>query len=146
MENDILYDEERIGTIFSDISRYLKDLEDLGIHSAQVLHDKRNFYASSMILFSLLNRVFDLGSEMTIAQNLGIPGTYREIFVMLRKNGIIDNDLAHEMIGLVTYRNLLSNEYHGISEETLFNLTKKIASIRQFVGIMKDMIQHNQKK
>jgi uncharacterized protein YutE (UPF0331/DUF86 family) len=146
MENDILYDEERIGTIFSDISRYLKDLEDLGIHSVQVLHDKRNFYASSMILFSLLNRVFDLGSEMAIAQNLGIPGTYREIFVMLRKNGIIENDLAHEMIGLVTFRNLLSHEYHGISEETLFNLTKKIDSIRQFVGIMKDMIQHNQKK
>ena len=47
MENNILYDEERIGTIFSDIQRYLKDLEDLGIHSAQDLHDKRNFYASS---------------------------------------------------------------------------------------------------
>ena len=146
MENDILYDEERIGTIFSDIQRYLKDFEDLGIHSVQDLHDKRNFYASSMVLFSLLNRVFDLGSEMAIAHNLGIPGTYREIFVLLRKNGIIENDLAHEMIGLVTFRNLLSHEYHGISEETLFNLTKKIASIRQFVGIMKDMIQHNQKK
>ena len=146
MENNILYDEERIGTIFSDISRYLKDLEELGIHSTQDLHNKRNFYASSMILFSLLNRVFDLGSEMAIAHNLGIPGTYREIFVMLRKNGIIENDLAHEMIGLVTFRNLLSHEYHGISEETLFNLTKKIASIRQFAGIMKDMIQHNQKK
>ena len=146
MENDILYDEERIGTIFSDIQRYLMDLEDLGIHSAQDLHDKRNFYASSMILFSLLNRVFDLGSEMAIAHNLGIPGTYREIFVLLRKNGIIENDLAHEMIGLVTYRNLLSHEYHGISEETLFNLTKKIVSIRQFVGIMKDKIQQKQKK
>ena len=122
------------------------DLEDLGIHSAQDLTDKRNFYASSMILFSLLNRVFDLGSEMAIAHNLGIPGTYREIFVMLRKNGIIENDLAHEMIGLVTFRNLLSHEYHGISEETLFNLTKKIVSIRQFVGIMKDKIQQKQKK
>jgi len=32
MENDILYDEERIGTIFSDIQQYLMDLEDLGIH------------------------------------------------------------------------------------------------------------------
>ncbi len=145
MENNILYDEERIGTIFSDIQRYLMDLEDLGIHNVLDLHDKRNFYASSMILFSLLNRVFDLGSEMAIAHNLGIPGTYREIFVMLRKNGIIENDLAHEMIGLVTYRNLLSHEYHGITEETLYNLTKKIDSIRQFVGIMKVMIQHNQK-
>jgi len=146
MENDILYDEERIGTIFSDIQQYLMDLEDLGIHSVQDLQDKRNFYASSMVLFSLLNHVFDLGSEMAIAHNLGIPGTYREIFVLLRKNGIIENDLAHEMIGLVTYRNLLSHEYHGITEETLFNLTKKIARIRQFVGIMKDMIKHKQKK
>jgi uncharacterized protein YutE (UPF0331/DUF86 family) len=87
MENDILYDEERIGTIFSDIQRYLKDFEDLGIHSVQDLQDKRNFYASSIVLFSLLNRVFDLGSEMAIAHNLGIPGTYREIFVLLQKTG-----------------------------------------------------------
>ena len=146
MENDILYDEERIGTVFSDIQRYLKDFEDLGIHSVQDLQDKRNFYASSMVLFSLLNRVFDLGSEMAIAHNLGIPDTYREIFVLLQKNGFIENELAHEMIGLVMYRNLLSHEYHGISEETLFNLTKKIASIRQFVGSIKDMIKHKQKK
>jgi hypothetical protein len=58
MEKDIRYDEERIGTIFSDIQRYLKDFEGVGIHSVRDLDDKRNFYASSMILFSLLNRVF----------------------------------------------------------------------------------------
>ena len=97
-----------------------------------------------MVLFSLLNRVFDLGSEMDIAHNLGIPGTYREIFVLLQNNGFIENDLANEMIGLVTYRDLLSHEYHGISEETFFSLTKKIANIRQFMGITKDLIQHNQ--
>ena len=142
MENDIRYDEERIGIIFSDIQRYLKDFEDLGIHGIQDLHDKRNFYASSMVLFSLLNRLFDLGSEMAIAHNLGIPATSREIFVLLQKNEIIGNDLAKEMIGLVTYRNLLSHEYHGITEETLFDLTKKIAGIRQFVGMMQDRIRH----
>ena len=146
MENDILYDEERIGTIFSDIQRYLKDFEELGIHNIVDLHDKRNFYASSMVLFSLLNRVFDCGSEMAIAHNLGIPGTYREIFILLRKDGIIENDLAHDMIGMVTYRNLLSHEYHGISDETLFELTKKIPRIRQFVNQMQDMIQQMQKK
>jgi uncharacterized protein YutE (UPF0331/DUF86 family) len=144
MENDIRYDEERIGMIFSDIGRYLKDFEELGIHSVQDLDDKRNFYASSMVLFSLLNRVFDLGSEMAIAHNLGIPGTYRDIFVLLQKNGFIGNDLAHEMIGLVTYRNLLSHEYRGISGEILFDLTGKIARIRQFVGVMQDRIQHTQ--
>jgi len=145
MDSDILYDEERIGTILSDIQRYLKDFEELGIHDVQDLEDKRNFYASSMVLFSLLNRVFDLGSEMAIAHNLGIPSTYREIFVLLQKDGIIGKDLAHEMVGLVTYRNLLSHEYQGISEEILFTLTKKIPDIRQFVGVMQDRIQHTKK-
>jgi uncharacterized protein YutE (UPF0331/DUF86 family) len=142
MKNDIRYDEERIGMILSDIGRFLKDFEELDIHSVRDLQDKRNFYASSMVLFSLLNRVFDLGSEMAIAHHLGIPATYRDIFVLLRKNGFIGNDLAHEMVGLVTYRNLLSHEYQGISEEILFDLTGKIPLIRQFVGIMQDRIQH----
>jgi len=99
-----------------------------------------------MILFSLLNRVFDLGSEMAIAHNLGISATYREIFVLLKNDEIIGSDLTHEMVGLVTYRNLLSHEYHGISEETLFSLTKKTGCIQQFVGVMQDMIQIKQKK
>jgi hypothetical protein len=32
MENEIRYDEERIGTIFSDIQMYIRDFEGLGIH------------------------------------------------------------------------------------------------------------------
>jgi len=47
----------------------------------------------------------------------------------------------HEMIGLVTYRNLLSHEYPGITEETLFDLTKKIDCIRQFVTVMQEKIE-----
>ncbi|MCX6691012.1 MAG: DUF86 domain-containing protein [Methanoregula sp.] len=146
MDNDIRYDEERIGMIFSDIRRYVKDLDGLGIQGIGDLSDKRNFYAASMVLFSLLNRVFDLGSEMAFAHNLGIPATYRDIFVLLQKQGIIGNDLAHDMIGLVTYRNLLSHEYHGITGKTLFDLTKKVDCIRQFVDMMQDRIQHNQKE
>ena len=63
-------------------------------------------------------------------------------FVLLQKQDIIGNDLAHDMIGLVTYRNLLSHEYHGITEKTLFDLTKKADCIRQFVGVMQDRIRH----
>ena len=141
MVKDIRYDEERIGNIVSDIHKYLKDLEEIGIHRIEDLEDKRNFYAASMILFSLLNRVFDLGSEMAIANSLGIPATYRDIFVLLKKNGFIQNDLSKEMIGLVTYRNLLSHEYHGLTGENLCDLIKKITFITQFVRLMQDRIQ-----
>jgi uncharacterized protein YutE (UPF0331/DUF86 family) len=139
MDDFVGYDVERIGAIYSDIQRYIRDFNDLKIDSRDVLDDKRNFYATSMILFSLLNRVFDLGSEVAIAHNLGIPSTYREIFVLLQKNGLIDNDLAKTLIGLVTYRNLLSHEYHGITTEKLFDLTKKISVIREFAEQMQTL-------
>jgi len=140
MGKNVRYDEERIGTIFSDIDKYIGDFEELGILQLQDLHDKRNFYAVSMILFSLLNRLFDLGSEVAIANNLGIPSTYREIFVLLRKNGFIGHDLEKDMIELVTYRNLLSHEYHGITEENLFDLIKKLEKIKKFVELMQKKI------
>jgi hypothetical protein len=43
---------------------------------------------------SLLNRVFDLGSEVAMAHNSGIPSTYREIFVLMRKNELPGNNPA----------------------------------------------------
>jgi uncharacterized protein YutE (UPF0331/DUF86 family) len=141
MEPECRYDEERMGTIFFDIRMYTRDLADLHIEKVEDLQDKRNFYAASMILFSLLNRVLDLGSEMAIANNLGIPGTYREIFLVLEKNGYIDPALARSMVSLVTYRNLLSHEYHGITTENLFTLITRIGTIEEFVKQVQKKIQ-----
>ena len=138
---DAEYNIERFGSIFSDVRRYLRDLEELNIRSDEDLSDKRNFYATSMILFSLLNRVFDLGSEMAISHNLGIPSSNREIFVLLQKDGLISRELGRELMELVTFRNLLSHEYHGIDEKKLFSLTKKVGSITEFVDLMKKTIQ-----
>lgn len=72
----VYYDIIRIGSILKDISRFFSDLEYLKIQEIGDLSDQRNFYAASMILFALLNRVFDLGSEVIIAHNSGIPTTY----------------------------------------------------------------------
>jgi uncharacterized protein YutE (UPF0331/DUF86 family) len=137
----IQYDVERMGSLLSDIRKYSEDLEAMNIRSVEDLKDKRNFYAVSMILFSLLNRVFDLGSEVVMTQNLGIPATYREIFTQLQKKGMISNELAKEMTGMVTCRNLLSHEYHGITEEQLFTLVKNAGHIRTFVQTMQEYIR-----
>jgi uncharacterized protein YutE (UPF0331/DUF86 family) len=140
MRKDVQYDIERIGSICSDIKRYMDDLDQLNIRKAADLSDKRNFYAVSMILFSLLNRVIDLGSEMTIAHDLGVPKSYREIFVLLWKNNFIDENYAKEMSRLVTYRNLLSHEYQGITPEKVFELTKKVVIIKKFAQLMQEQI------
>jgi len=80
-----MYDVERIGKIISDIERYFRDLEleGLNIKKVEDLEDRKDFYAISMVLFSILNRAIDLGDEIVMANNLGMPSTYKEIFRLL---------------------------------------------------------------
>jgi uncharacterized protein YutE (UPF0331/DUF86 family) len=135
------YDTERIGTIISDIERYRSDLRDLHIGSVNDLDDKRSFYAASMILFALLNRTIDLGNEIILAHGFGIPSTYREIFSILEKEGVIKQDLAKKIMHLVFYRNLLSHEYHGIDRDKIFQLIGRVDDIRIFTGTIQKYIQ-----
>lgn len=130
-----------MGLICSDIRRYLKDLAEIPVVQVSDLENKRTFYAVSMVLFLLLNRILDLGSEMITAHDLGIPQTYREIFILLERDGIIDEDLAEEMGRLVTYRNLLSHEYQGITREQVFELTRKVGTMKRFARILQKKIR-----
>ncbi len=80
-----MFDLERLTNIISDIYRYLDDLERMELADMRDLDDIKNFYAVSMILFTLINRVIDLGDEIVTSRNLGVPGTYREIFNLLER-------------------------------------------------------------
>jgi uncharacterized protein YutE (UPF0331/DUF86 family) len=44
------------------------------------------------------------------------------------------------MTGMVTNRNLLSHEYHGITEDNLYALVKNVDCIRTFVHQMQEKI------
>lgn len=136
-----MYDIERISKIISDIERYRRDLKELNISNVEDLKDKRNLYSLSMILFSIINRTIDLADEIVVANNLGMPSTYREIFKLLEKNSYIDPILMEKLSNLVFYRNLLSHEYFDMTEKDVFDVMGKIDTVGQFVGIVKDIVK-----
>lgn len=131
------YDIKRIGKMISDIERYFRDLNELNVKSIRDLEDKRNYYTLSMILFSILNRTIDLGEEMVVTNNLGMPSTYREIFSLLMENGFIDKEMEKELSRLVFYRNLISHEYYDFGKEDIFDVYKRIHVVEKFVKVMK---------
>ena len=136
-----MYDLERIGKIISDIEKYLRDLEELDIKEAKDLADKRNFYAISMVLLSILNRTIDLGEEIVMANNLGMPSTYKEIFRLLVKNKLIDTNLGEGLSNLVFYRNLLSHEYYELTERDVFDVSQKIGIVKGFAEKIKELLR-----
>jgi uncharacterized protein YutE (UPF0331/DUF86 family) len=136
-----MYDVERIGGIISNIERYFRDLEALEIERVENLEDKKNFYAVSMVLFSILNRAIDLGDEIVMANNLGMPSTYKEIFRLLTKNKLIDKNIGEEMSKLVFYRNLLSHDYYKLTEEDVFEVFRRISAVKMFVERIKEVLK-----
>lgn len=136
-----MYDTERIARIISDIGKYLRDLEELDIKEARDLADKRNFYAISMVLFSILNRTIDLGEELVMANNLGMPSTYKEIFKLLVKNKLIDANLGEGLSNLVFYRNLLPHEYYELTEKDVLDVSSRINIVNKFVERAKGLLR-----
>ena len=76
-----------------------------------------------------------------MANDPGMPSTYRETFKLLARNGYIDATLMEKMSKLVSYRNLLAHEYYDVTEKDLFDLQKNIGMVRQFVDIVKDIVK-----
>jgi len=136
-----MFDLERLTKIISDIYRYLDDLERMKIKDPRDLDDIKNFYAVSMILFTLINRVIDLGDEIVTSRNLGVPGTYREIFNLLERGRVIDKELASDLSNLVYQRNILAHEYYNLTEKDVFRTYCRVHVIRKFVERVKENIK-----
>ncbi|NQE54519.1 hypothetical protein C5S29_13095 [ANME-1 cluster archaeon GoMg3.2] len=116
-------------------------VEGLNIKNVEDLEDRKDFYAISMVLFSILNRAIDLGDEIVMANNLGMPSTYKEIFRLLTRNEYIGKDMGEELSNLVFYRNLLSHEYYDLTEEDVFEVFKKINIVKKFVERIKEVLK-----
>ncbi len=91
--------------------------------------------------FEIINRAIDLGEEAVSANNLGTPSTYKEIFSLLMKSGVINRRMKDELSGLSSYRNLFSHEYYNFTERDIFSALEKIAIVRDFVKRMKAKIK-----
>jgi uncharacterized protein YutE (UPF0331/DUF86 family) len=128
---------EKIISALSDIEKYFSDLESFGISSMSDLKGLEKYYASSMVLFSLVNRIIDLAQEIVISRKLGMPGSYREIFGILAERGIIDPKMFDLMKRYVALRNRLSHEYQRINGKELFNGIRDAGALRDVVSRLK---------
>lgn len=79
----------RISVILGDIRYYLDEYKDMSSEDDYDLDNRKTYYAVSMILFTLLNCIIELGEELITVKNLAFPGSYGEIFRFLGKYNIV---------------------------------------------------------
>ncbi|HLD41855.1 MAG TPA: HepT-like ribonuclease domain-containing protein [archaeon] len=134
-------DKERVAGILGDIKRYVSELETYKIKSVDDLKDNKTFFASSMVAFQMINKVFDLCDDVINSKNLGIPSTYKDIFWLLEKGKIINSQTKDKIWPIMRYRNLLAHEYGEISGKDVLFIIQNLNTISSFIGQLKKHLE-----
>ena len=135
-----MYDLQRVGKIIADIEKYKKELEGYNL-TKENLKESKNYHASSMLIFSILNKLIDLGSEIISAEELGAPNTYQDIMNILANKSIINKEQAEKMKKLVSKRNIFAHFYGELTEKDIFNTLNDLKEIDNFLRTIKKRIR-----
>ncbi len=136
-----MYDLQRIGKIVADIQKHIGEVKSYKINSVSDLQDSKNYNASSMAVFAILNKAIDLGGEIISAENLGAPNRYTDIMPMLSKAGVMNKETSERLNRLIRQRNTLAHFYDDITEKELLNIIKEISAVEDFVKLVKKRVK-----
>ncbi len=146
-----MYDFQRMGRAVAEIEQYIQEIRRYQITSLQVLKsDSKTRHAAAMLIFAILNRISDIGEEIMIKEQLGMPNQYTDILPSLAKANVINNELAESLNKMMKKRNVIAHFYGDILPGDLFLLINQLPSAEQFLKTVKKHIQlkeeHNEKK
>lgn len=140
-----MYNTERIGKAIADIEKYLVEITSYNIQNADDLEEGKVRHAAAMLIFAILNRISDIGSEIISVEKLGAPSRYADIMPILAKSGIINKEQASALNYIIEKRNVIAHFYGDVSARDLFSLIKKLSTVEQFLKTIKKRISSKNK-
>lgn len=123
--------------IITDIRQYCEDARSIRLQPSRSDRDRRNFYALSMVLFALSNRLIDLGRETVYSK--GYAGPEEElknkvIFKRLADYQVIGPATRQDLIRLVDFRNRCSHHFHEVTREELMEISDCLPRYEKYVS------------
>lgn len=135
--------QSRIIAIYSDIDRFFRDYEKI-ISEGDIDDDITRFHAISMVLFTILHLSFKLEEEVIGHRHTGLPGSYRDIFRILREENLIDENIRETMSRMVYYRNRLAHQYTGLNREDIEAVISNLNTIWDYISRMKNSFMQSE--
>jgi len=75
-------------------------------------------------LFVAIQSAIDVANDIIVMKNLEEPSTYKESFEILRKNKIIPERLAKNLMALAGFRNIIAHLYFRVDTEKAYRVLK----------------------
>lgn len=81
-----------------------------------------NLDAQDIVILNLqraVQLVIDMASHIVSTENLGIPQSLKDLFLILEKNQVLEHDLSIKMQKMIGFRNIAVHDYQAINPEIL---------------------------
>lgn len=112
--------------LFSLIKGYLNDLKPVrDISFSQYSKDIRLQRFVERTLQIAIEACLDAGNHIISDEGFREPQDNRDIFRILRENGIISEGLQKKLENMASFRNLIVHSYAKIDNEIVFGILKK---------------------
>ncbi|MEW6070198.1 MAG: DUF86 domain-containing protein, partial [Candidatus Thermoplasmatota archaeon] len=89
-------------------------------------------YSIAFVLEQIVNECINLGNHIISEKELGQPESYKDIFEILAKNGLISKAVAEDMKYFVEVRNIIAHRYGKFPNRDLLNAVRKRKYIEKF--------------
>ncbi|TDO95171.1 uncharacterized protein YutE (UPF0331/DUF86 family) [Halanaerobium saccharolyticum] len=118
-----------------DNINYLKKIENFDQKTFS--SDQDVYYRFERALHLAVEAVLDLGNRLIADQNLGTPDSNRDIFRVLFKNKVINEDLKESLVKMAGFRNILVHDYLELDRELEYEIIKNnIDDIKEFMQVI----------
>lgn len=82
----------------------------------------------------------DIAAHVISEQGLGVPGSVSEMFLLLKENNVISEEVANNMVNAVGFRNLLVHEYGKMDIARMFVTARD--NLVDIYGYMSEIIKN----
>ena len=126
-------------SILCDIRHYQEDAESIFRRKERFDQDRRDFYARTMVLFALTNRIMDLAREVSLIR--GYISTEEQVknkvfFKRLHDHGVISWEMRQQMIDSVNFRNRISHHFYEVTRDEIEKAYGMLPVYNEFILIM----------
>lgn len=115
------------------LSEIREALEYLRSSQKEMKGNRDKFLLGRYFLQIMLEAIFTTGNQIIADANLRKPGSYQEILIILKENGILDGDLFSKLSPFSDLRNRLVHTYWKISLDELMEISNNLSPFEDFV-------------
>lgn len=115
--------------LFAKINNVQNSLERIKKTSHQPHHDLlEDLDVQDIVVLNLqraVQSVIDIAAHVVASENLGIPTSQKDLFLILEKNRMVTHHLSQAMQKMVGFRNIAVHDYSTIDPHILVSILEK---------------------